>query len=322
MTDEDGIPQEDDQPDGSLVLNSAVSSFGDRYLGRGAKTISTGIKAIDRAILGFRPAKMYVIGARPGMGKTAMSTSWRRAVVSQGHVVVEFNLEMGQEEIGERELAFRAGVNLRKIMAAQECTEDEVRRIAAAKDSIEAGLWWVYDNVFTLSGIVNKCRAATKRAKREGKRIGLVVIDYIGLISDVNENRQQSVSQCSRTFKLLSKELDCAFVVLTQLNRSCEYRQGDERKPVLADIRESGSLEQDADVVAFIYRPHLYDKSVSPEVAEFIIRKQRAGPIGDVPVRFNPRSVHYDDVPPPVPVVDAKMLAADGTPYDSDGVLQ
>ncbi len=320
--DEDSLLEDvDDQPDGSLVLNSAVRSFGDRYLGRGAKTISTGIRAIDRAILGFRPAKTYIIGARPGMGKTAMSTSWRRSVVSQGHVVVEFNLEMGQEEIGERELAFRAGVNLRKIMAAQECTQEEVRRIAAAKDSIEVGLWWVYDNVFTLGGIVGKCRAATKRAKREGKKIGLVIIDYIGLISDVNENRQQSVSQCSRTFKLLSKELDCAFVVLTQLNRSCEYR--DDKRPVLADIRESGSLEQDADVVAFLYRPHLYDKSISPEVAEFIIRKQRAGPIGDVPVRFNPRSVHYDDVPAPAPSIhEPQGCTPDGTTHDSDGVLQ
>lgn len=320
MTDEDGIPQEDDQPDGSLVLNSAVCNFRDRYMGRGPKPISTGIKAIDRAILGFRPAKTYIIGARPGMGKTAMSTSWRRSVVSQGHVVVEFNLEMGQEEIGERELAYRSGVNLRQIMSAQGCSPEDLDRIAAARDSIEVGLWWVYDNVFSLDGIVSKCRASHKRATREGKRIGLVIIDYIGLISDVNENRQQSVSQCSRTFKLLSKELNCAFVVLTQLNRSCEYR--DDKRPVLADIRESGSLEQDGDVVAFIYRPNLYDKSISPEVAEFIIRKQRAGPIGDVPVRFNPRSVYFDDVPPAVPAVEPPMTAADGTVHDADGVLQ
>ncbi len=314
--DDSGVFEEpDDQIDGSVVLNGAVNSFGDRYLGRGAKPISTGIRSIDRAILGFRPAKTYVIGARPGMGKTAMSTSWRRSVVSQGHVVVELNLEMGLEEIGERELAFRSGVSLRKVMSAQGLSREELGRIKAARDSIEVGLWWVYDNVFSLDGIVAKCRAAFRRAKREDKRIGLVIIDYIGLIADVNENRQQSVSQCSRTFKLLSKELDCAFVILTQLNRSCEYR--DDKRPVLADIRESGSLEQDADVVAFLYRPHLYDKSISPEVAEFIIRKQRAGPIGDVPVRFNPRSVHYDDVPPAV-----SSLTQDGSVYDSDGVLQ
>ena len=118
---------------------------------------------------------------------------------------------------------------------------------------------------------------------------------------------------------MLSKYMACAVIVLTQLNRGCEYR--DDKRPVLADIRESGSLEQDADVVAFIYREHLYDETVSPELAEFIIRKQRAGPTGTVRIRFNPRSVHFDDVPPPVPAVPAGS-SADGTPHDSDGVLQ
>lgn len=315
-------PEDNNQPDGSDVLNNAVHNFADRLKGLGPKPISTGIKAIDHAILGFRPAKMYVVGARPGMGKTAMSTSWRRAVVDQGLVVLEFNLEMGLEEIGERELAFRSGVNLRKIMSGQNCSPDDVARIAAAEASINPGLWWVYDNVFSLEGILAKCRAAAKRAKKEGKKIGLVVVDYIGLIADVNDNRQQSVSQCSRTFKLLSKELDAAFVVLTQLNRQCDYRPPGERQPVLADIRESGSLEQDADVVAFIYREHLYDKSVAPEEAQFIIRKQRAGPTGDVRVRFNPRSVHYDDWPPAPPNGEGGMKTTDGTPHDADGVVQ
>lgn len=319
-------PEDNNQPDGSDVLNNAVQSFADRLRGLGPKPISTGIRAIDHAILGFRPAKMYVVGARPGMGKTAMSTSWRRSVVDQGFVVLEFNLEMGREEIGERELAFRSGVNLRKIMSGLNCSHEEVARIAEAQGAINPGLWWVYDNVFSLDGIVAKCRAAHKRARKEAKKIGLVVVDYIGLIADVNDNRQQSVSVCSRTFKMLSKELDCAFVVLTQLNRSCEYRPPGERQPILADIRESGSLEQDADVVAFIYRENLYDKSVAPEEALFIVRKQRAGPIGDVRVRFNPRSVHYDDWPPLSPVGEAvgeagAMTAADGTPHDADGVL-
>jgi replicative DNA helicase len=321
-------PEDNDQPDGSAVLNDAVKNFTDRLRGLGPKPISTGIKAIDRAILGFRPAKMYVVGARPGMGKTAMSTSWRRNVVDQGFVVVEFNLEMGLEEIGERELAFRSGVNLRKIMSGINCSPEEVERIQQAAATINPGLWWVYDNVFSLDAIVAKCRAAHKRAKKEGKKIGLVVIDYIGLIADVNENRQQSVSQCSRTFKMLSKELDCAFVVLTQLNRQCDYRPPGERKPVLADIRESGALEQDADVVAFIYREYIYDKSVPQEEALFVIGKQRAGPTGDVRVRFNPHSVHYDDWPlaPPAPEGGTVSptpagTAADGTPHDADGVI-
>ncbi len=293
MNDED----DDLGPDGSQVLNGAIQSFGDNLRGLGPKPISTGLKAVDRAILGFRPAKMYVIGARPGAGKTALSSTFRRNVVSQGYVVVEFNLEMGRAEIGDRELAFRSNVNLRKIMSPSDCTPEEVQRVAEARNSIDPGLWWVYDDVSTMDGILKKCRQALRRARKEGKKIGLVVIDYIGLIKDVHESRQLSISSHSRDIKLLSKEMDCGIVALTQLNRGCEYRE--DKHPVLADIRESGSLEQDADVVAFIYRPNLYDKSASPELAELGIRKQRAGPIGDVDIRFNPRTAHFDDVPPP-----------------------
>jgi replicative DNA helicase len=315
---EDDEPEVNDQPDGSYILNSTIQDFADRLKGLGPKPISTGIKAVDRAILGLRP-KYYVVGARPGVGKTAFSTSIRRNVVEQNMVVLEFNLEMGRQEIGERELAYRSGVNLRKIMAASGCSPEELKAIADARNSISEGYWWLYDNVFTLTGILEACKKAKRRAVKEGKRIGLVIIDYIGLVQDVSENRQQSISQMSRCFKILSKDLECAVMALTQLNRSCEYR--DDKRGVLADIRESGSLEQDGDMVAFLYRENLYDQSVPPEEAEFIIRKQRAGPVGTVRLRFNPRTVHYDDWPPPPPAQPGQV-AVDGTPHDSDGVLQ
>ena len=104
-------------------------------------------------------------------------------------------------------------------------------------------------------------------------------------------------SACSRMTKLLSKEMDAAVVALSQLNRNCEFRE--DKRPMMSDIRESGSIEQDADLIAFLYREHVYNQTVDPGVAEFIIRKQRSGPIGTVHVRFNPRTVHFDDVPPP-----------------------
>jgi len=287
-------------PDGADVMENCITSFLERHRGEGPPEISTGIKALDRAIIGLRPKKMYVIAARPGMGKTALKDTVRRAVMEQGYVVCDFNLEMGSEEIGERELAFRSLVNLRKVMAAREVSEAELARVVGAAGSVPRGLWWVYDNCFSMDDILKRCRGAKKRAKKEGKKVGLVLIDYLQLLSDQgSEGRQQSVSACSRQTKILSKEMDSAVMALSQLNRQCEFRE--DKRPMMSDIRESGSIEQDADMIAFIYRGNAYDSSISAEDTELIIRKQRCGPIGTVRMRFNPRTVHFDDVPPAAP---------------------
>ena len=303
MDDDDVVLTPDgEEPDGSEVMDACIRSFMVRHKGEGPPEISTGIRALDQAIIGLRPKKMYVIAARPGMDKTAMKDTIRRAVMDQGYVVCDFNLEMGSDEIGERELSFRSLVNLRKVMAARDVSEAELARVVGAAGTVPRGLWWVYDNCFSMDDIVRRCRSAKKRAKKEGKKIGLVVIDYLQLLSDQGtEGRQQSVSACSRMTKLLSKEMDSAVIALSQLNRNCEFR--DDKRPMMSDIRESGSIEQDADLIAFIYRESAYDSSASPELAEFIIRKQRAGPVGTVRIRFNPRTVHFDDVPPPQPPV-------------------
>ncbi len=299
MSDDDDVsitPDIDDQPDGSDVMDLCIKSFMERHRGEGPPEISSGIKALDNAIIGLRGKKMYVVAARPGMGKTAFKDTIRRAVMDQGYVVLDFNLEMGSDEIGERELAFRALVNLRKVMAAREVSDAELARVVGASGSVPRGLWWVYDNCFSMDDIIRRCRAAKKRAKKEGKKIGLVLIDYLQLLSDQGtEGRQQSVSACSRQTKLLSKEMDAATVALSQLNRQCEFRE--DKRPMMSDIRESGSIEQDADMIGFLYRENAYDASVSPEETEFIIRKQRCGPIGTVRIRFNPRTVHFDDWP-------------------------
>jgi replicative DNA helicase len=112
------------------------------------------------------------------------------------------------------------------------------------------------------------------------------------------EGRQQSVSACSRLCKLLSKEMDCTVLILSQLNRGCEYR--DDKRPLMADLRESGAIEQDADIILFVYRHWVYDPNAPADEAELIIRKNRAGPLGTVLARFNPRTTHFDDRPPPL----------------------
>lgn len=294
--DSDDISSEENDEDGSDVVDQVIRDFLERHRGAGKPEISTGLKALDHAIIGLRGKKMMVVAARPGMGKTAFASSLRRAVLAQDLVVCDFHLEMGAEELGERELSYQAHVNLRKVMAAKEVSDEEMSRIVGLTGTIKRGLWWVYDTCFSMVEITRKCRLAKKRAKKEGKKIGLVVIDYLQLLGDVGtEGRQQSVSACSRMTKLLAKEMDCTVVALSQLNRNCEYR--DDKRPLMADIRESGSIEQDADIIIFLYRDWVYRQTSPADEAELIIRKNRAGPLGTVKVRFNPRTVHFDDMP-------------------------
>ncbi len=298
--DDEDITTEETDDDGSDVVDQVIADFLERTKGQGPPDISSGILALDRAIISLRPKKMMVVAARPGMGKTALAATIRRAVLKQNYVVLDFNLEMGAEELGERELSYNAQINLRKVMAAKEVTADEMRRVMESLGTVPKGLWWVYDTCFSMLEIVRKCRLAKKRANREGKKIGLVVIDYLQLLGDVGtEGRQQSVSACSRMTKLLAKEMDCTVLALSQLNRNCEYR--DDKRPMMADIRESGSIEQDADIIMFVYRDWVYNPTTDPTKAELIIRKNRAGPLGTVIARFNSRTTHFDDMPPPPP---------------------
>lgn len=293
---DDDISSDEDDDDGSDVVDGVIKDFLERHKGTGPPEISSGILALDRAIIGLRPKKTMVVAARPGMGKSSLAAGLRRSVLKQDYEVLDFNLEMGKEEMGERELAYQANVNLRKVMAAKEVTPDELARIVGTEGYQKRGNWWVYDTCFSMSEIVRKCRSAKRRAKKAGRKIGLVVIDYLQLMGDIgNEGRNQSISACSRMTKLLSKEMDCMVLVLSQLNRGCEYR--DNKRPMLADLRDSGAIEQDADIVVFIYRDWVYNPTSPSDEAELIIAKHRGGPLGTLHVRFNPRTTHFDDMP-------------------------
>ena len=219
ITDDEDIDSEEDDSDGSDVMDGVIAEFSERAKGLGPPEISTGIKSFDRAIIGLRPKKMMVIAARPGMGKTALAATIRRSVIAQDYVVLDFNLEMGKEELAERELSFQASINLRKLMLAKGVTEDEMARVLGSEGFLKKGMWWVYDTCFGIHAIIKKCRAAKKRAKKDGKKVGLVIIDYLQLLSSTGADRQQSVTECSRLTKLLSKEMGCTVIALSQLNR-------------------------------------------------------------------------------------------------------
>ncbi len=300
---EDEIVDGEGMSDAADVMNEVIGDFIERSRGLGPPEISTGLKDLDRAIIGLRPGRVMVVAARPGMGKSALAGTICRAVLKQDYACLLFNLEMAKQEILERELAFLAHMNLRRVMAAKDITVDEMARVIAAKTMIQRAQWAVYDDCFSMVEIQRKSLVVAKHLKKEGKKLGCVIIDYLQLIGDVGtEGRQQSVSACSRIAKLLSKQLGCTVILLSQLNRNCEYR--DDKRPMLSDLRESGAIEQDADTVIFVYRDGVYNPSVSQDDAELIIRKQRSGPIGTVRVRFNPRTVSFEDqltqVPPPI----------------------
>lgn len=290
----------DEASDGSEVLTKVVEDFLARHKLGGGPEISTGLRDLDRALVGLRPGKMGVIAARPSMGKTALASTIRRSVLAQGHGVIEFNLEMSKEELLERELAFQAQINLSKVLRAKDITDEELIRIRGATGSLFPGRWFIDDRTYSIAGMRRKARILSGRMGRHGIKTGCVIVDYIQLAGENGDGREQSIAAISRGCKFLAKELGCTVLALSQLNRSCEYRE--DRRPLMSDLRESGSIEQDADWVGFVYREHMYDNSHPAEDTEFILRKQRSGPIGTVRLRYSPKLVAFGNVEPVVNV--------------------
>lgn len=286
--------------DGGDALKTALESFRTRLAGGGGPEISTGIKALDKAIIGLRSGKNIIIAGRPGMGKTALADSIRRNVLNpelqNGQLLgaIQFSLEMEAEELCEREIASMAEVDLRKVLAGK-VSEDELRRINDVERRVTdlRSRWFIDDRTYSIGGIRRRARIVSQRMAREGVKTGLVILDYIQLAGENGDGREQSVAAISRGCKLMAKELGCTVLALSQLNRACESR--DDRRPLLSDLRESGSIEQDADAVIFVYREHQYDASVPPDESELLIRKQRSGPTGTVHVAFNAKTATFSD---------------------------
>lgn len=287
--------------DGGEALQSALESFRTRLAGGGGPEISTGLKDLDKAIIGLRPGKNIIIAGRPGMGKTALADTIRRNVLNpdlqSGQLLgaIQFSLEMEAEELAEREIASQAEVNLRKILAAKELTDEELRRIndVGGRVSDLRSRWAIDDRTYSIQGIRRRARIISQRMAREHVKVGVVILDYIQLAGENGDGREQSVAAISRGCKLMAKELSCTVLALSQLNRACESR--DDRRPLLSDLRESGSIEQDADAVMFVYRENAYDSAVPPGDAEIIIRKHRSGPTGTVRLLFNERTATFSD---------------------------
>ena len=285
--------------DSSDSFRTAVKGIIERRTHGLVHVPQTPLKALNRAILGWFPGKLYLIGARPGMGKSAL---WQDASdhileTDQSAGIVTFSLEMPAEEVAERSISKRASVNLRSITSGKGITDEEMNRICAIPDQAGVGRWFIDDKCRSIQEITRKARIAASKMLRNGVQLKLVIVDYIQLASGDEEG---SVSKVSRGLKLLAMELDCAVIGLTQLNRGVEHR--DDKRPGLSDIRGEnggGALEQDADCVIFVYREAYYSPvsdENSPHVAELIVAKQRSGPTGSVKVQYNPKLVRFEDL--------------------------
>ena len=244
--------------------------------------ITTGFRDLDHALTGLNKSDLILVAARPGMGKTAfaLNIALNAAKASKKDVVV-FQLEMSKDQLAGRFLASEALIESQKLKTGN-LSEDDWIKIARATNVLAKTRIYVDDNpAITVAEIKAKCR-------RLGDGLGLIVIDYLQLMQSGgrrNDNRTQEVAEISRALKIMAKELNVPVVFLSQLSRAAEQRA--DKKPMLSDLRESGAIEQDADIVLFIYRDDYYnDDSENKNVAEILIAKNRHGATGSVNLQW------------------------------------
>jgi replicative DNA helicase len=268
----------------------AIDAIEKLYERKGGITgLSTGFIEFDRMTSGLHPAEMIVIAARPSMGKTALAMNIvEHVAISQGLAVGVFSLEMSSQQLVQRLLCSRARVNLQKVRDGFLAERDFPNLTAAASKLADARIF--IDDSAGLS--ILELRAKARRLKAQ-QDIQLIVVDYLQLLRSTTrraqDNRQLEISEISAGLKGLAKELKIPVIVVAQLNRQPEQRSGG--KPRLSDLRESGSIEQDADLVGLLVRPEIYEEDEEARAekageAEFIIAKQRNGPVGEIPLTF------------------------------------
>jgi replicative DNA helicase len=253
--------------------------------------IPTGFVDLDRMTSGLQPGDLVIVAGRPSMGKTSFSMNMAEHVaIEQGLPVAVFSMEMGAVQLAMRMLGSVGMLDQHRMRTGKLLTDDWPRVTHAVQRMQNAQVY--IDETPGLT--VVDLRARARRLARQCGRLGLIVIDYIQLMSASGggENRATEISEISRALKGLAKELECPVVCLSQLNRSLEQRPN--KRPVMSDLRESGAIEQDADVILFIYRDEVYNPD-SPDkgTAEIIIGKQRNGPIGTVRLTFQGESTKF-----------------------------
>lgn len=262
--------------------------------------LPTGFERLDAMTAGLKAGELIIVAGRPGMGKTALAINIAvHASKTKKAPVVIFSLEMAKEELARRLLCSEAKVDGSRLRTGQLSREDWTRLASAAGPLTQHPIFIDDTPALTLMQLRSKAR----RLKAE-HGLSMVVVDYLQLMRSGTrtDSREQEISEISRSLKALSKELSLPVIALSQLNRSVENRAGKDKRPQLADLRESGAIEQDADVILFVYREELYAKDEQERKefrgkAEIIIGKQRAGPTGIVRCKFLHEYTRFEDTP-------------------------
>lgn len=268
----------------SEILVEIFKIIEDRYRNKGKISgVQTGFTDLDRLCCGLQPGDLVIVAGRPAMGKTSLGLTIAHNAALRGNVpVAVFSLEMSRAQLVQRILCAEAMVDQQKVRSGNLEQADWGRLTEAAAKLARAPLY-INDS----AGLtVHQLRANARRLKKE-KGLELVVIDYLQLLSGSArpESRQQEISEISRSLKGLAKDLEVPVIALAQLSRAVEQRQ--DKRPIMSDLRESGSLEQDADVVMFIYREEYYKPDTEKRgIAEIVVAKQRNGPTGTVELAF------------------------------------
>ncbi|MGG1634356.1 replicative DNA helicase [Paenibacillus sp. FSL A5-0031] len=267
------------------VLMEVFEKVEQLYQDKGGTTgIPSGFTDLDRMTAGFQRSDLIIVAARPSVGKTAFALNVAQNVgVRARETVAIFSLEMSAAQLVQRMICAEANVDAQRMRTGH-LEGDDWEKLTMAIGSLSEAQIFIDDTPgITVAEIRAKCR----RLKKE-KGLGMIMIDYLQLISGrgkAGENRQQEVSEISRTLKQIARELEVPVIALSQLSRGVEQRQ--DKRPMMSDLRESGSIEQDADIVSFLYRDDYYDKeSEKKDIIEIIIAKQRNGPVGTVELVF------------------------------------
>ncbi|MBX9653243.1 replicative DNA helicase [bacterium] len=284
------------------ALQAAFARLSDRQTRDGAWTtgVPTGFTDLDQLTNGFQESELIILAARPSMGKTSLAMNFaEHAAVDHKCPVLFVSLEMSMLELAERLLCSRAGVNLQFVRKGRLSKEDTMRLIQTGDELGSAPIYIDDQPGQTMMRI-----AGTARRIKMQYGLRMIVIDYLQLIEseDRNASRQEQISTISRRLKTLARDLKVPIISLSQLNRSAEQREG--HRPRMSDLRESGSIEQDADVVMLLHRDDAYDSSNNPNTADLIIAKQRNGPIGDIRMTFLKELTRFTNYAPNIPSID------------------
>jgi replicative DNA helicase len=247
--------------------------------------VPSGFKSLDNKLSGFQKSDLIILAARPSMGKTSLALNIARNVATKHNIPVQiFSLEMSADQLVDRMVSSQSGVNSWNIRTGKGLTEDHFKKIGEAISTLGEAPIYINDEAGTS---IIRMKSVARRVKSE-KGLGLIIVDYLQLMSATNiksDNMVAQVTEISRSLKALARELDVPVIALSQLSRNVEHRGG---KPRLSDLRDSGSIEQDADLVMFIHRDDkINEDSDKPNIAEIMIEKHRNGPTGRVELFFD-----------------------------------